>query len=182
MDNRNNLKLKERLRAASWYFEVNDFCQSLSEIYNIPLIKVAGIMSALSPNNTFASNCKSLNNFLKYKGNCKVTCFNNQKEKAKTILRMKKPTEEKIKACLGGLKTQAFFENIYRPLSSKAVTVDVWMIRWAKQNKLIPENGTLTPKRYRMLQDVVQKAAKDLQLLPHQYQAMAWINIRGAAY
>ena len=57
--------------AINWYYEVNDFCLTLSELYHVPLIKVAGIMSALSPNNTFASNCKSLNNFLKHKGKVK---------------------------------------------------------------------------------------------------------------
>ena len=168
--------------AINWYYEVNDFCLTLSELYHVPLIKVAGIMSALSPNNTFASNCKSLNNFLKHKGNCKVTTFNGQKEKAKQILFMDNPTEQKIKAVLSGLKTQSFFENIYRPHTSMAVTIDIWQIRWAKKLKLIPESGSLTPKRYRMLSDMVTKVARDLNLKPHEYQALTWTEIRGKQY
>jgi len=178
----NNSKLAERRHAVSWYYEVNDFCQSLSEIYDVPLIKVAGIMSALSPNNTFASNCKSLEKFLKHKTDCKVSTFNGQKNKAKEIYFMENPTEEKIKAVLSGLKTLSFFENIYRPKTSKAVTIDLWMIRWAKSLKLIPEKGSLTPKRYRMLSDMVTKVANDLQLRPLEYQALLWVEQRGEIY
>lgn len=166
----------------NWYYEVNDFCLSLSEIYNVPLIKVSGIMSALSPNNTFKTNCLSLHRFLKHKGNCKVSTFNGQKEKAKQILFMDNPTEEKVKAILGGLKTQAFFENIYRPKTSKAVTVDIWMIRWAKQIDIMPENGTLTAKRYRKISDMISKVASDLSLKPHEYQALTWTKVRGAQW
>ena len=174
--------MMSKKRATQWYYDVNDFCLSLSEIYEVPLIKVTGIMSALSPNNTFAMNCKSLELFLKHKGNCKVTTFNGQKNKAKQILFMTEPTEEKIKSVLGGLKTQAFFENLYRPKTSRAVTVDVWQIRWAKSIGLIPENGTLTPKRYRRVADMVTKVANDLQLKPHEYQALTWYETRGAMY
>ncbi len=175
-------KLSERRRATSWYYDVNEFCLSLSEIYDLPLIKVCGIMSALSPNNTFKTNCMSLERFLKHKGNCKVTCFNNQKEKAKEILFMDNPTEDKIKNVLGGLKTQAFFENLYRPQTSRAVTVDIWQIRWAKSIGLIPEKGTLTPKRYRRIADMVTKVANDLQLKPHEYQALTWYETRGSLF
>lgn len=174
--------LSNKKQATNWYYEVNEFCLSLSEIYDVPLIKVTGIMSALSPNNTFSSNCKSLERFLKYKGMCRVTTFHGQKEKAKQILFMENPTEDKIKSILGGLKTQAFFENLYRPHTSRAVTVDIWQIRWAKSIGLIPEKGTLTPKRYRLIADMVTKVANDLQLLPHQYQALTWYETRGAMY
>lgn len=170
-------------QAINWYYEVNDFCQSLSEIYDIPLIKVSGIMSALSPNNTFASNCKSLEKFLKYKTDCKVTTFNGQKNKAIEIYFMESPTEEKIKKVLGGLKTQSFFENIYRPHTSTSVTIDLWMIRWAKTIGIMPEKASLTPKRYRMISDMVKKVALDLHLKrPHEMQALLWVKERGESY
>lgn len=167
----------------NWYFEVNDYCKTLADYFNVPMIQVAGIMSALSPNNTFSSNIKSLEKFLRTKGNCKVTCFNSQKEKAKKILRMRKPTEEKIKEVLGkGLKTRSFFENIYRPDTSMSVTVDLWQIRWAKSMGLIPENGTLTNKRYNIVQDAVKNFADQLEMMPHQFQALTWVKIRGASF
>ena len=168
--------------ATNWYYEVNDYCTTLSEVYGVSLIQVSGIMSALSPNNKFESNCKSLEKFLQYKGQCKVTTFNGQKLKAQAILDMDTPCENSIKEILRGNKTMAFFENIYRPKTSKAVTIDMWMIRWAKSLKLIPEKGSLTPKRYRMLSDMVTKVANDLQLKPHEWQALKWVEIRGSQF
>lgn len=167
-----------------WYFEVNDYCKTLSEYYNVPLIKVAGILSALSPNNTFRSNIKSLERFLRTSGNCKVTTFGNQKKKAQRILDASEAiTESEVKEILGkGLKTRSFFENILRPDTSEAVTVDLWQIRWAKSLGLMPENGTLTDKRYRDISNAVKEYSKEFGMLPHEFQAGTWTTIRGASF
>lgn len=164
-----------------WYYEINDYCQTLSEYHNVPIIKVAGILSALSPNNTFRSNVKSLERFLRASGNCKVTTFGKQKKKAQAILDAPIGiTEEQVKDLLGkGLKTISFFENIYRPNTSQAVTVDLWQIRWAKSMGIIPKEGSLTDKRYKIISEEVVKYAGNLGLLPHEFQALTWVNIRG---
>ncbi len=163
--------------AKNWYFDIHDYCKTLSDIYDVPLIKIAGIMSALSPNNTVRLNCISLEKFLKYNGNCKVTTFNGQKKKALAILNANNDiTVEEIKVILGGLKTRAFFDNIYRPHISQEVTVDLWMIRWAKID------GSLTPKRYRDVADKIRKQANKIGVLPHQLQAKIWVDIRGEAW
>lgn len=168
--------------AKNWYFEVNDYCKTLSELYNIPLIKVAGIMSALSPNNTFRLNCISLEKFLRNNGNCKVTTFNGQKNKALKILNSSDNiTVEEVKEILGtkkdgGLKTKAFFDNIYRPHISQEVTIDLWMIRWAKID------GFITPKRYRDTAQKIRDLANEIGILPHQLQAKIWVDIRGNAW
>lgn len=167
-----------------WYYEIHDYCKTLSEYHNVPLIKVAGILSALSPNNTFRMNVMSLEKFLRTKGNCKVTTFGNQKKKAQTILAASDSiSEDDVKTLLGkGLKTRAFFENIYRPKTSQAVTVDLWQIRWAKSMGIIPKKGTLTDKRYRDISKAVTDYASGLGLLPHEFQAMTWTAIRGSDF
>jgi len=168
--------------AKNWYFEINDYCQTLSEVYNVPLVKVAGIMSALSPNNTVRLNCISLEKFLRTKGNCKVTTYNMQKRKALTLLNSHDNiTVEEVKAILGknkdsGLKTKAFFDNIFRPHVSTEVTIDLWMIRWAKIE------GCLTPKRYRDTAQKVKDLAMEIGVIPHQLQAKIWVDIRGKAW
>lgn len=165
------------MTSQDWYFQVNDYIKTVSELYNVPLIKVAGIMSALSPNNTFASNVKSLEAFLKTKGNCKVSTYNMQKNKALAILNSSDDiTVEQVKAILGGLKTQAFFDNMYRPETSQDVTIDLWMIRH------FGIEGSLTPKRYKDASNKIKKLAKQLNLLPHQVQAKLWVDIRGNAW
>ena len=116
-------------------------------------------------------------------GNCKVSTFGNQKLKAIKILELDNPTEENIKLILGkGLKTLSFFENIYRPYTSQSVTVDLWQIRWAKLLNIIPQQGTLTNKRYRKIEARVRKYAKKLDIMPHQFQALTWVQLRGAQF
>lgn len=166
-----------------WYFIVNDYCNFLSLAYDIPLIKVAAIMSALSPNNKFDQNCKDLERFLLSGGLSKASTYQSQRDKAYTILHMENYCEDSIKDILGkGLKTRSFFENIYRPETSQAVTVDLWQIRWAKRLNIIPENGTLTPKRYKKIAARVLKYSKRLNIMPHQFQAITWANLRGETF
>lgn len=169
---------------SNWYFEINEYCMHLSEAFDVPLIKVAGILSALSPNNKFEQNCIDLENFLITKGKSKASTYFNQREKALKILNLKNYDEETIKNILGikALKTRAFFENIYRPETSEAVTVDLWQIRWAKRLNIIPEKGVLTEKRYRKISARVKKYAKRLDIMPHQFQALSWEYLRGAKY
>ena len=168
----------------NWYFEVNMYCRILAEGYNIPLIKVAGMLSALSPNNKFDQNIKSLENFIIHKGECKVTTFNGQKEKARIILFADDDVnEDTVKLILGGLKTKSFFENIYRPHTSNAVTIDLWQIRWAKKyNVWKADWGSLTPKRYGIISDFIRDKAAARNLLPHQLQALTWTELRGKQY
>lgn len=167
----------------NWYYEVHQHCKLLASLYNIPLIKVAGIMSALSPNNTFALNLRSTQRFLETNGDCKVSTYNTQKEKALLILALDNSfaTVDTIKYILGkskdsALKTKAFFDNIYRPEVSTDVTIDRWMLKWAGIT------GSLTAKRYRELALELAIMAKDNNLKPHELQAIIWTEIRGAAY
>ena len=169
---------------SDWYNEINEYCLHLSNGFDIPLIKVAGILSALSPQNKFEQNCKDLERFLYTRGTSSASTFNKQKDKAFTILYCENYSEEIIKDILGkkAYKTRAFFENIYRPETSKAVTVDLWQIRWAKAMEIIPQKGVLTPKRYKIISDAVTKQANELNIKPHQFQAQTWIEIRGEKY
>ena len=142
-------------KSMNWYFEVNNYVRLLAEMYDLPIIKVAGIMSALSPNTTFALNVKSLEKFLKTKGDCKVSTYGSQKNKALKILNSHDLVSiGEVKEILGGLKTQAFFDNIVRPETSQDVTIDLWMIRWAKID------GSLTPKKYRDASNKIKDLAK----------------------
>ena len=167
-----------------WYFEVNDYCQDLSNKHGVPLIKVAGIMSVLSPNVSFVQNVKSLEAFLETGGNCTVSTYSKQKVKADRIYASGDDiTEDEVKTIIGqGLKTRSFFENIYRPTTSTAVTVDLWQVRWAKGKRLIPARGVLTDKRYKKISESITRRAKKLGMMPHEYQAVTWVEIRGKAF
>lgn len=167
-----------------WYYEVNTHCSMLADKHNVPLIKVAGMMSVLSPNVTFVQNIQSLERYLETGGDCKVSTYSKQKVKADVIYNSCDDiTEDEVKAIIGkGLKTRAFFENIYRPETSMAVTVDLWQVRWAKAKRLIPAKGVLTEKRYHIIANSIVRRAKKLGMMPHEYQAITWVEIRGKAF
>jgi hypothetical protein len=63
-----------------WYYVVNQYCQDLSTIYNVPLIKIAAILSALSPQNVFSQNLIDLENFLETKGTSKASTLTVKKQ------------------------------------------------------------------------------------------------------
>jgi len=168
-----------------WYYEVHDHCEMLAEKHGVPVIIVAGMMSVLSPNVSFVQNIKSLEKFLETGGDCTVSTYSKQKVKADKIYALDNPTEDDVKVLIGkGLKTLAFFENIYRPESSLAVTVDLWQMRWAKEKRLIPKSAGVQPtiKQYRTISESIQRRAKRAGMMPHEYQAITWVEIRGKAF
>lgn len=169
-----------------WYYEVNAHCTMLSEKHGVALIKVAGMMSVLSPNVSFVQNIKSLENFLETGGDCTVSTYSKQKVKADNIYALADDaSEDEVKAIIGkGLKTLSFFENIYRPTTSQAVTVDLWQVRWAKSKRIIAKSAGVQPtvKQYRLIEASIVRRAKKLGMMPHEYQAITWVEIRGKAW
>lgn len=161
----------------NWYFRVNEYCKQLSLMYDVPLLKVCGIFSALSVSTTFNNCCVSTERFLLTGGDCKVSTYNGQKTKAQRIYGLANATWKQINLILGGLKTRSFFDNIYRPLRSTAVTIDRWMLRWAGI-----ENESVTDKQYRQLADRIRQLASDNNMRPHELQAAMWVRLRGASY
>lgn len=165
---------KSTLRDAStWYITIHRHCKVLSEMHKIPYWKVAGIISALSPNNKFKRNLLDAENLIKYGANVKVCTYNENKEKALKILAAKNVSE--VYEVFKGRKTLSFFDNIVNPRSNR-VTVDVWMIR------VFNLQGSLTPKRYGIIEKAIQDYAAKINVLPMELQAMLWVAQRGEAY
>jgi hypothetical protein len=168
--NLTNDQIKEGME---WYFSLNDYCKNLAYIYKVNPIKVAGILSALSPMVSFRTNLAFTEAFLKgdYKA---VKTFNQQKTKAYKILKYAKSTKDVLRI-LNGNKTKSFFLNIAFPDKSKEVTIDTHINKYFKFK-------SLTPKRYALASKHIQDMAKSYNILPHQVQALLWIEIRGKAF
>lgn len=160
----------------NWYAEVNTWCQLVSLEYKIPVYKVAGILSALSPRNKFDRNLKDVLTLLEHGLNGKYGTFHNNRDKAIRIL-----NADNINTVLKefkGLKTRKFFLNIYKVYDTN-VTVDVWMIRKYKDNI---KTKSLTNKSYLRIEKVIQDEASKLNIYPNQMQAVMWSEIRGSEY
>ncbi len=158
--------------AMTWYQRAYNECLLLSQVFELPLPKVVGVVSALSPNNKWVQNLKDAWKFLdKPHLNTKVCTFKNQRRKALLILKSD-GTEEQIKQILKGEKTMNFFHNILNYQDSQVVTVDIWMYRFMDLKPSV--------KNFKTTQQVIQQAANELDVLPHQLQAVLWGVTRGA--
>jgi len=156
----------------TWYENANEYAVQLSKEYKIGLAKVVGIMAALSPNNKWERNKIDTKLFLETPSiKTKVCTFTNQRIKALEIYHGTGETLE-IKQVLRGVKTCNFFSNILNYKTCTAVTVDMWAFRSVKvepKTKNIP-----------LVTQAYQEIAEELNIMPHQLQAVVWGVIRGS--
>jgi hypothetical protein len=156
----------------SWYKLANRECKRIAKKHRIVLWKVVGVMSALSPNNKWERNKYDCEQFIINQDH-KACTFHGQRNKARAILKTNR--KSKVEGILNGTKTRNFYHNIYNPLTSQRVTVDMWAMR------SIDFTDSLTKKRYNEITKVHQDFARSKNLLPHQVQAVIWSVVREAS-
>lgn len=152
-----------------WYSKARYICRSISEEYNVPLFKVVGVLSALSPRNKWQRNIEDTRSILKYGDKATVATFNNNKEKALRILSCK--GEKEVVKLLSSPKIFSFYNNIM--YDNDHLTVDVWAARLVREEKI-------TNKKYLQIREAYQNIAIILNLQPKQLQAILWTHIRGS--
>ena len=168
----NSADIKQITEGTTWYERAHNECVLLSSVFGIPLPKVIGVVSALSPSNKWKRNLQDAWKFLdKPHMNTKVCTFKNQRRKALNILKGT-GREAEILSELNGTKTQHFFTNILYYKDSQTVTVDMWAYRSV--------NVESKQKYYKQVQTAYQNVARELDLLPHQLQAVVWGVVRGS--
>ena len=156
----------------SWYENANMVAQLLASMHEISIVKVVGIMAALSPNNKWARNQIDTDKFLSNPSlETKVCTFINQRKKALAIYHSKGTVEE-IEGILNGIKTKNFFNNILFYGDSDHVTVDMWAFRSVGVEEKL-KNVPLVTQAY-------TEVANELNIQPHQLQAVVWGVIRGS--
>ncbi len=156
-----------------WYFILHDYAQTLADKNGLTLLQTAGIISALSPMVLFQTNLRDAERFCATRSIANLATYKKQRMKALEIIGAK--TEEEVLRILGGRKTKAFFLNIYKPHKSLDVVIDTHMIRFFGFH-------SLTPKRYKYGSDLISEVAQELNLKPHQVQALVWVGMRGKAF
>lgn len=172
LDNYSKVTAYHKAYGKSWYRLAKQYCEELSQKYNVPTYKVVGVLSALSPRNKWERNKIDTETMLKHGLSGTYSTFGNNVKKAYKILHCNNIIE--VVKLLNARKTTAFFYNIYNPNSNK-VTIDVWALRVASVDK-----QSLTPKQYDALQDVYIEVANELELKPYELQAMTWGVLREA--
>lgn len=173
-------EVKEGLR---WYLEANSYCKELSARFNLPVHVVAGIIAAYSPQTGWQENKRYTLSFLinpKVRHKSLV-----QDVKARTIAGL--VCENEIYSALSvndaAWKTKAFFLNILNPDVVTSVTIDRHAIAVSIQNPdkteaLSDAYGKLTKKQYEFFEQAYVTAARELDILPQQLQAITWTVYR----
>jgi hypothetical protein len=165
--------------SSGWYTEANEFAQLMSTTYNVPLTTVCGIISALSPQKSWEENKKLTVRFLSNGTTHNQTQLNINKAKCILVT----DNVDQILAILNGNKTKNFFLNILYPNKAMGVTIDRHAIAAALQTNKTAKSldksyAVLTDKQYDFFAGCYTELAGDLGILPHQLQAIVWVNYR----
>jgi hypothetical protein len=168
---------EEVLAGLTWYRDSLDHVVSLvrdshqrGEIPATPKTSrraIAGMIAALSPQKTWTINVRLVFQVLRTRdgGQYKV-----QVKKAAAIADGADPL-----SVLKGPKERAFFECLFDPDHTQAVTVDghafsIWM-----GVRIYVTRVRLSRRLYRIAEGDYQRAAKQVGLRPHQLQAITWL-------
>lgn len=169
---------KSRKEDEDWYQEARDYCEDLSNEYQIPLRVVVGILASLSPKKRWELNKKMTETFLECQ-ECKHTLT--QSQKARTILMIvnketilnEREQDRYIMATLGGEKTKAFYHNIMYPQTSGYVTLDAHMLKIFNKGNL-----KITKNQYQALSNYFIQKAYKYQIPVSALQARIWCKLR----
>ena len=163
-------------RGKAWYRDANQWCEKLAVQYGYPTYIVAEVLSALSPRNKWQRNKADAEAVLSAVRNnepmesVKVCTFNNNKEKAFDIARLK------TRIVHGSPKTYSFVQNIAY-LHADFVTVDVWHMRACFDRMILPN---LTDLRYGQIVKATKQVAAEFGLKGFEFQAIVWNVVREA--
>lgn len=164
----------------NWYKEAHTFATELMIKHNLNLRTICKVIAVLSPSVTWEQNKKDTSTIIKAYlagdsiNSFTVSTYGNNKLLAWGILNETDDLTPKAT----NPKTYSFYENIFNPYCSRHVTIDRWAIKALTTKKSL--YGTpLRGKLYKESVKVYKRLAQEMNLLPNQVQALAWVVIRG---
>lgn len=155
-----------------WYQEAKDFAQDCSQKFGFPLEVVAAIISALSPATDWEINKADTLRVLENNTTHRYATYGQNVRKAFEI-RNNPDLWSELGTCFPSDKTFNFFHNICQPEANVHVTIDRHALSVALGQTR--EDKTVTRVEYRELSRHYKTAAKRLNVLPQQVQAVTWV-------
>lgn len=161
------------------YFRYNEVMRGFAAHYCFPLDRVTAAFCALSPNNDYFGNLRSLASVLDglNRGvpvdDIIVSTYNHNKHRA--IMYVK--GLDQFESGKRGPKILAFYNNILRPYDNKYVTVDGHVVAAYRGRNLTMKQALVRNNReYVEIADAVKELAGRHYMLPHQAQAIIWFT------
>jgi hypothetical protein len=159
------------------YLRYHNLMHGIGRKYGVDVERVTAAFCALSPNNDYLGNLRSLVSMLTY--------YQRGENPADATVSTYKAAAKRAALYLCGIpflghakgqKTRAFYQNISEPTLWGPVTVDGHMIGAYLDEPLTMKDaqGWLTKRRYVEVAMHIQDMAADLRVMPHQVQATIW--------
>ena len=166
--------LAEALLAYSRY---NKVMRLFSDEYGAPIDRVTSAFCALSPNNDYYGNLRSLASVLKgYRDgtplrHIKVSTYRHCRNRAFSYVAGDVVFIERAK----GLKIRSFYFNVLNPDDPVPVTVDGHIVAaWRGQELIMKEAIVKGVKEYKAMSDGVRELARCEGMIANQAQAAIW--------
>lgn len=169
---------KQIVSGSKWYNHYHQWCRDRGSELGFRPQTVAGVVSALSPNNKWERNLQDAVAVLKAvrddisPDNIKVCTYNSNQEKAFKIAQNDDPFFDRTTSP----KTHAFVSNLGE-LDASRVTLDIWMWRVVNHRTRKPLKS-LTEARYRAIEQIVLDLASGQGVTGYEYQAIVWEAVR----
>lgn len=164
------------------YFLYRDILSRWAQLYDFPLDNVVAAFCALSPNNDYYGNLRSLTSLLEgiRKGysveQITVSTYGSAKRRAH---RFALGSPRLFMAETRGPKTRAFYHNILYPETSDLVTVDghVSAASLGLSAKHTMREAAVSSKGlYHRISMAIEQIARVMHWRPHQVQATVWLT------
>lgn len=173
-----NKASKDELEMAKiTWVNYNLILRSMAKEHGYSLETVAGVFSALSPNNSYYSNVRDCRAVLEAAWhpervkNLRVHTYHNNKRKALRIAHGENPLRLLLFS-----KTRSFYKNLVDPLDPIPVTVDghIYGVWSGKREALKNVAQRMHEGLYKRISDDIRAFSAEVDLIPNQVQACLW--------
>lgn len=159
------------------YVRYNMVMRSLAECYGVRIDRVVAAFCAMSPNNDYTGNLRSLVSVLDgYKrglmfDDVQISTYRHCGQRAWSYV----TGEVDFASTVGGLKITNFYWNILQPENVGYVTIDGHMCAaWRGTRATMKEAIVKSDRAYNEIAYAVKRLAFSRFLIPNQYQAIIW--------
>jgi len=164
----NQATLQEHSEGRGWYSSALSFCEEVSKDVKLPIMNIAGLVAAISPQTEWSINKEWTK--LYFKGNYKQNGVQN--EKCHKIKKAKSFSE--IMGILHGPKTKNFFGSILYPEDKHFVVIDSHMLKVLSGLYI----DTCTPYQYNKLKTIFKEVSTELNTTPASLQSVCWLTYK----
>lgn len=161
------------------YARYNQLLKSISARYRRDFLLVTAAFVALSPNNDYMGNLRSLISILEGmkegipRDRVTVSTYKACRDRAWSYL----VGDDDFLTSSGGPKTRAFFHNITRPALDAYVTIDGHMVGAYRDNAgTMKDNIIRNAGEYHTIAGAVKALAGEVSMIPNQVQAIIWFT------